>query len=63
MSPPDLVALRRRYAKAVTASVPNVDPRIRDAFASVPREDFLGPPPLGTLSGAGLRVRGAEEER
>ena len=47
----DLAALRRRYAEMVTASLPGADPRIREAFANIPREDFLGPPPW-TVRGA-----------
>lgn len=41
----DLAALRRRYAEMITAALPGADPRIREAFAKIPREDFLGPPP------------------
>ena len=40
-----LALQRRRYAEMITGPLPNPDPRIRDAFACVPREDFLGPPP------------------
>jgi protein-L-isoaspartate(D-aspartate) O-methyltransferase len=42
---------RRRYAEMMTAALPGADPRIRDAFAAVPREKFLGPPPW-TVRGA-----------
>jgi len=40
-----LAALRHRYAQMMTGSLQGGDPRLRDAFAAVPREDFLGPPP------------------
>jgi len=46
-----LAQRRRRYAEMLTAALAGSDPRIRDAFATVKREDFLGPPPW--------RVRGA----
>jgi protein-L-isoaspartate(D-aspartate) O-methyltransferase len=41
----NLAERRRRYAEMITAPLPGADPRIREAFAKVPREDFLGPPP------------------
>lgn len=37
--------LRRFYARLVTASAGVRDPRIIDAFAAVPREQFIGPGP------------------
>ena len=47
----DLAKVRRHYAEMMTAPLPGADPRIRDAFAKIPREDFLGPPPW-TVRGA-----------
>jgi protein-L-isoaspartate(D-aspartate) O-methyltransferase len=38
-------AARRFYADMITAKAGAKDDRIRDAFARVPREDFLGPGP------------------
>lgn len=46
-----LDATRRRYADQMTAGLSN--PRLRDAFAAVKREAFLGKPPW-TLLGSGL---------
>jgi protein-L-isoaspartate(D-aspartate) O-methyltransferase len=40
-----LAQARRHYAEMMTASLDGADPRIREAFAKIPREDFLGPPP------------------
>ncbi len=36
---------RQVYAGVVTATAGTTDPRIRQAFATVPREDYLGPGP------------------
>jgi protein-L-isoaspartate(D-aspartate) O-methyltransferase len=36
---------RRVYAGMITAAAEVADPRIVEAFAAVPREDFLGPGP------------------
>ncbi|KZE35291.1 protein-L-isoaspartate(D-aspartate) O-methyltransferase [Chelatococcus daeguensis] len=41
----DVVRLRHRYARQVTMRLVVSDPRLRDAFAAVPRERFLGPGP------------------
>jgi len=41
----ELAVVRRAYAKHVLAEAQIVDPRIEAAFATVPREDFLGPGP------------------
>lgn len=46
--------LRRAFAEAVGAFAHVGDPRIVEAFAAVPREDFLGPPPWRV--GGGFRV-------
>lgn len=41
----ELAVVRRAYAKQVLAAVGVADLRLEDAFASVRREDFLGPGP------------------
>ena len=41
----ELKTFQKYYAAYVTASTGVTDPRIVKAFASVPREDFLGPGP------------------
>ena len=51
MTGSDIAEVRRRYAEAMTAPLGAGAERIRAAFAAVPREAFLGPPPW--------RVRGA----
>jgi protein-L-isoaspartate(D-aspartate) O-methyltransferase len=43
--------LRRRYAEAIARLAKVDDPRIEKAFAAVPREDFLPPPPWTVISG------------
>jgi protein-L-isoaspartate(D-aspartate) O-methyltransferase len=48
----DPLAKRRAYAVAVTRSADVRDPRIEAAFAAVPREDFVGPPPWRVSSGS-----------
>jgi protein-L-isoaspartate(D-aspartate) O-methyltransferase len=40
-----LAILRRAYARQMTALAGSADPALERAFASVPREAFLGPPP------------------
>jgi protein-L-isoaspartate(D-aspartate) O-methyltransferase len=53
--PPDaaLAGLRAAYARDLAAETGTADPRLVASFASVPREDFLGPGPwwIGTRSG------------
>jgi protein-L-isoaspartate(D-aspartate) O-methyltransferase len=44
-------ALRRGYARDVARAAGVEDPRIEDVFATIPREDFLPPPPWTTISG------------
>jgi protein-L-isoaspartate(D-aspartate) O-methyltransferase len=41
----DATEARRFYAALLAAQAGNMDPRIEQAFATVPREDFLGPGP------------------
>lgn len=50
---------RRAYAERITRLAKVRDPRIAQAFATVPREDFLPPPPWTTISlGVATQVRG-----
>lgn len=42
--------LQRDYAHAVTKAARATDPRIKQAFAAIPREKFLPPPPWTTIS-------------
>jgi protein-L-isoaspartate(D-aspartate) O-methyltransferase len=58
----ETVALRRAYADAIVASAGARLPGLVDAFAVVPRERFLGPPPWRVLSpDAGIPPRLASE--
>lgn len=45
MTSDELKIVRRAYAKQIMAAVRVVDERVEEAFAEVPREDFLGPGP------------------
>ena len=49
MTEAELAVVRRAYAMQVLAAVGVADPRIADAFASVPREAYLGPGTLADL--------------
>ena len=50
---------RRAYADRITRIANARDPRIAQAFATVPREDFLPPPPWTTISlGVATQARG-----
>ena len=49
----DLQALRRAYADLVCQTGKCSDARVRDAFAGVAREDFLGPGPWRMFKGPG----------
>ncbi|MBI1245220.1 MAG: SAM-dependent methyltransferase [Alphaproteobacteria bacterium] len=49
-------AARRRYAREMAAAGGG-DARIEAAFAKVPREDFLGPPPWRVIAGGRLVER------
>ena len=42
---------RKSYAREMAAASGSADPRLEDAFASVPREDFLGPGPWTVILG------------
>jgi len=46
-----LTAARRFFGDFIATSVEASDPRIAEAFAAVPREDFLGPGPWLALAG------------
>jgi len=48
-----LTASRRFFGDWVTAAAEVTDPRIAEAFASIPREDFLGPGPWFALADTG----------
>ena len=48
----EIAKCRQAYAARITRGVS--DPRIKAAFAAVPREDFAGPPPWRIGSGASL---------
>jgi protein-L-isoaspartate(D-aspartate) O-methyltransferase len=50
----ELQNARRRYAKQVLAAAGVSNSRIEDAFASVPREGFLGPGPWSVCRAPGL---------
>jgi protein-L-isoaspartate(D-aspartate) O-methyltransferase len=47
---PSTALLRRSYAKRVLHIAGVDDPRVEEAFSSIPREDFLPPPPWTTIS-------------
>lgn len=51
-----LEAARRLYADLVTARAEASEPRLREAFATVPREAFLGPGPWQVCAGPGKYV-------
>jgi protein-L-isoaspartate(D-aspartate) O-methyltransferase len=50
----DLADVRRSYARLLAAKADTLDPRIEKAFATVPREAFLGPGPWTVIAGNGL---------
>jgi protein-L-isoaspartate(D-aspartate) O-methyltransferase len=52
--------LRKAYAASIMRRAGVADPRVEAAFATVPREDFSGPPPW-RVSG-GLFSRGGEDD-
>jgi protein-L-isoaspartate(D-aspartate) O-methyltransferase len=55
MPPPAAIEdLRRRYAAEIMRSTEAANPRVEEAFASVPREDFLTPPPWRVFSPGGI---------
>ena len=49
-----LEELRRRYADEITASAGIAHTRVEEAFATIPREDFLAPPPWTIFAPGGL---------
>jgi protein-L-isoaspartate(D-aspartate) O-methyltransferase len=54
-SMPALLALRRAYAESLAMEAPEADERLIRAFATVPREDFLGPGPWLVLGDGGFQ--------
>lgn len=52
----DLAALRREYARKILARAGVSSPRLEEAYATIPREDFVGPGPwaLFRMTGYGL---------
>ena len=56
--------MRSAYAAKIARLAGVADPRIEDAFAAVPREDFCGPPPWRVSGGLlGLSGGGRDVER
>jgi protein-L-isoaspartate(D-aspartate) O-methyltransferase len=57
-----LAIIRRAYARQMlaVAGCPR-DERLEDAFASVRREDFIGPPPWSCSRGAGYEALGSDD--
>lgn len=49
MTPDELKIVRRAYARQIMAAVRARDENVENAFADVPREDFLGPGPWPIL--------------
>lgn len=54
MSNVSLPELRRAYAAAILRDTGTANPRVEEAFAAVPREDFLAPPPWRVFSPGGV---------
>jgi protein-L-isoaspartate(D-aspartate) O-methyltransferase len=54
MAAEELAALRARYAAEILRSAGVRNPRVEAAFAAVPREDFLTPPPWRVFSPGGV---------
>lgn len=50
----DITEIRRFYASMLAAQAGVSDPRIEQAFASVPRENFVGPGPWRVVAGGHL---------
>jgi len=50
----ELEIVRRAYAKHIMTAIGLNDPGLEMAFASIPREDFLGPGPWQTFRGPGF---------
>ena len=56
MAPTTIEILRRRYAQDVTRPLGRSAHRVREAFAIVPRERFLPPPPWTVISAGVART-------
>jgi protein-L-isoaspartate(D-aspartate) O-methyltransferase len=54
MTASGIETLRRRYAAAIMAMTEVRNPRVEEAFAAVPREDFLTDPPWRIFSPGGV---------
>jgi protein-L-isoaspartate(D-aspartate) O-methyltransferase len=50
----DVAEARRFYAALLATKAGGNDPRIEEAFAAVPRENFLGPGPWSVIAGKGM---------
>ncbi|MBV9812149.1 MAG: hypothetical protein JO326_05325 [Acetobacteraceae bacterium] len=57
------MTVRREYARRMVAGLPEPNPRVEQAFAAVPRERFVGPPPWSVIADHALASeRGMTEE-
>ena len=59
----DHETLRRFYARLVAASAEVTEPRIIEAFASVPREHFTGPGPCQIAVAGGYMSTETDDPR
>lgn len=57
-----LAAIRRRFAQKIAKRQKVTDPRLIEAFAAVPREDFLGPGPWHVLNNTPHYVATASDD-
>jgi protein-L-isoaspartate(D-aspartate) O-methyltransferase len=51
----DLARVRRNYARTILASASVSSPRLEEAYAMIPREEFMGPGPWALYSPSGYR--------
>lgn len=58
-----LAACRADFAADIVARAGVAAPRLREAFATTPREDYLGPPPWQLFGGAALRSSETSDPR
>ncbi|HSW04355.1 protein-L-isoaspartate O-methyltransferase family protein [Aquabacterium sp.] len=58
-----IAAHRERYARLIVRSAGPSSRRLIEAFASIPREQFLGPAPWPVLNGSGHGPRWTEDPR
>lgn len=59
----DLAGIRAAYADRMIAAANSDNRRLRDAFAAVPREDFLPPPPWRILAGGRILADATADPR